>query len=100
MEVLLNSLYVSDLIAKGEFEGVKDAMDRSEFIGMCTFDQCLFHLFQQGRISEQEALRNADSRNNLQVKIHLARGIAASDHLKLHPGEEDEDDSGGKSKVR
>ena len=94
VEVLLNSLYVSDLIAKGEFEGVKDAMDRSEFVGMCTFDQSLFQLFQQGRISEEEALRNADSRNNVQVKIHLARGVIDADHLQLRPG----DMHGGESK--
>lgn len=96
VEVLLNSLYVSDLIAKGEFEGVKDAMDRSEFVGMCTFDQCLFQLFQEGRISEEEALRNADSRNNVQVKIHLARGVADANHLQLKPGELFESSKGKK----
>lgn len=88
VEVLLNSLYVADLIAKGAFEEVREAMERSEMLGMQTFDQHLFRYYQQGRISEEEALRNADSRNNLLVKIHLARGVRDASHLHLH----DEDD--------
>lgn len=94
VEVLLNSLYVSDLIAKGEFEEVKDAMDRSEIIGMCTFDQALFRYYQQGRISEKEALRNADSRNNLQVKIHLTKGVVDASHLHLHDDDGDDEGNG------
>ena len=88
VEVLLNSHYVSDIILKGEFDGVREVMERSEMIGMCSFDQSLFRFFQQGRISEQEALRNADSRNNLQVKINLTKGIADASHLHLHDDEE------------
>ena len=51
-------------------------MEKSENLGMCTFDQALFRLFEQGRITEDEALRNADSANNLRLKISLSRGNA------------------------
>ncbi len=96
VEVLLNTLYISDLIAKGEFDGVKAAMERSEMVGMCTFDQCLFRYYQQGRISEYEALINADSRNNLQVKINLSKGIVDTSHLQLDEDEEGERERKGR----
>lgn len=95
VEVLLNTLYVSDLIAKGEVEGIKEVMERSEMVGMCTFDQCLFRYYQQGRITEKEALVNADSRNNLQVKINLTKGVADASHLKLHDDDGDEEETQG-----
>lgn len=95
VEVLLNTLYISDLIAKGEVEGIKEAMERSEMVGMCTFDQCLFRYYQQGRITEKEALANADSRNNLQVKINLTKGIADASHLQLHDADDEEEETRG-----
>ncbi|MFC1748786.1 PilT/PilU family type 4a pilus ATPase [Pseudomonadota bacterium] len=94
VEIMLNSLHVADLIAKGEFEGIKQAMEHSEFSGMCTFDQCLFDLFQNGQISEDVALGNADSRNNVHVNIQLAKGKRDDEdikHLFLH-GEDAHDE--------
>lgn len=93
VEIMLNSLHVADLIAKGEFEGIKQAMEHSEFTGMCTFDQCLFDLYQDGRVSEEVALENADSRNNVHVNIQLAKGRRDDDdikHLFLHGEDEHE----------
>ena len=63
---------VQDLILKGEFEGIKEIMQKSENMGMKTFDSALFELFQEGLISEEEALRNADSPNNVRLKIKFA----------------------------
>jgi len=57
---------------KGELEGIKEIMEKSEGIAMQTFDSALFKLHQHGRITMDEALKNADSPNNLRVKIKLA----------------------------
>ena len=75
-EILLGTPLVCELIKRGEVSELKDVMEKSENLGMCTFDQALFRLFEQGRISEDEALRNADSANNLRLKISLSRGTA------------------------
>ena len=91
VEIMLNSLHVADLIAKGEFESIKQAMEHSEFSGMCTFDQCLFDLYKRGQISEEVALENADSRNNVHVSIQLSKGKCADEdikHLVLNMDEE------------
>ena len=72
-EILLGTPLVRDLIKKGEVEGIKDIMEKSEPLGMQTFDGALFKLVEQGKISEQEALRNADSPNNLRLRISLAK---------------------------
>lgn len=72
VEVLLGTPMISDLILKGEIEGIKEVMQKSENIGMKTFDAALFELFEEGRISEEEALRNADSPNNVRLRIKLA----------------------------
>ncbi len=72
VEVLLNTPYVSELIAKGEIENIKDAMGQSADQGMQTFDQALYTLYRDGKISLKEALDNADSRNNLGLRIRLA----------------------------
>ena len=70
-EVLLNSPLVSDLILKGDIHKIKEIMERSENIGMQTFDGALYKLYKSGRISYEEALRNADSQNNLRLRIDL-----------------------------
>ncbi|MDD2545277.1 MAG: PilT/PilU family type 4a pilus ATPase [Burkholderiaceae bacterium] len=75
VEVLLNSPYISELMAKGQFSDIKENMGRSTEIGMCTFDQALFQLFSAGRISLEEALHNADSRTDLALRIRLSAGI-------------------------
>ena len=79
VEVMLNSSYISDLIAKGEFSGIKEAMARSTEIGMCTFDQALYQLYTEDRISLDEALHNADSRTDLALRIRLAAGVSTHD---------------------
>ncbi len=71
-EVLLASPRVKDLIHKGKVDELKDAMEKSTTIGMQTFDQHLFTLFQDGKITMEEAIRNADSANNLRLRIKLA----------------------------
>ena len=71
VEVMLNSPLVSDLIFKGDVGGIKDIMKRSREIGMQTFDQSLFDLYEAGLISYEDALRNADSLNDLRLSIKL-----------------------------
>jgi twitching motility protein PilU len=73
VEVLLGTPTVKELILRGEIGGIKEVMEKSEEQGMKTFDKALFDLYQQGKISEEEALRNADSANNLRLRIKLAR---------------------------
>ncbi len=79
VEVMLNSPYIADLIVKGEFSGIKDAMGHSNEIGMCTFDQALYQLYTDGHISLDEALHNADSRTNLALRVRLAAGVTTQD---------------------
>ena len=71
MEIMLASPLISDLIFKGEVTGIKEVMARSTRLGMKTFDQALFDLFEDGKISYEDALRNADSRNELRLRIKL-----------------------------
>jgi twitching motility protein PilU len=71
MEIMLNTPLISDLIFKGEVAGIKEVMSRSTEAGMETFDQCLFRLFEAGRIDYEEALRHADSQNELRLRIKL-----------------------------
>ena len=71
IEILLQSALVSDLIFKGELSELKDAMTRSREVGMQTFDQALFDFYEQGIITYDEAMRNADSKNELRLRIKL-----------------------------
>ena len=71
VEIMLNSPLISDLIFKGEVHEIKEVMKRSRELGMQTFDQSLFDLFEAGRISYEDALRNADSINDLRLQIKL-----------------------------
>jgi twitching motility protein PilU len=71
MEIMINSPLVSDLIFKGEVAGIKEVMARSNEQGMITFDQFLFQLFEDGHISYDEAVRNADSQNELRLRVKL-----------------------------
>ncbi|MGB7182399.1 MAG: PilT/PilU family type 4a pilus ATPase [Burkholderiaceae bacterium] len=79
VEVLLNSPLISDLIFKGDVGGIKEIMKKSRELGMQTFDQCLFDLYEEGRISYEDALRNADSVNDLRLNIKLNSKNAESD---------------------
>ena len=71
IEILLGTETISDLIQKGDIHGIKEAMEKSEELGMQTFDSHLFRLMKEGRISITEALKNSDSPNNLQLRIKL-----------------------------
>ena len=71
VEIMLNSPLIADLIFKGEVIGIKEVMARSGEQGMVTFDQYLFQLFEAGAISYEEAIRNADSQNELRLKVKL-----------------------------
>jgi len=71
VEVLLNSPLIADLIFKGEVQEIKSIMAKSRELGMQTFDQHLFDLYEQGQISYEDALRNADSVNELRLMIKL-----------------------------
>jgi twitching motility protein PilU len=71
VEVMLNSPLISDLIFKGEVHEIKNIMAKSRELGMQTFDQHLFELHEQGLISYEDALRNADSVNELRLMIKL-----------------------------
>jgi len=76
VEILLNTPLVADLIFKGEVHSLKEAMAKSREQGMQTFDQALFDLYEAGSISYEDALRNADSLNELRLAIKL-RGKSA-----------------------
>ena len=84
MEILINSPLISDLIFKGEVAGIKEVMARSNEQGMFTFDQFLFELFEKGVIGYEEAIRNADSQNELRLHIKLDSRRAAQN---LHDDE-------------
>ena len=71
MEIMLASPLISDLIFKGEVAKIKEVMSRSNRLGMKTFDQALFELYEAGLISYEDALRNADSKNELRLRVKL-----------------------------
>jgi twitching motility protein PilU len=89
-EILLNSPLISDLIFKGEVHQIKEVMSKSREIGMQTFDQALYDLHEAGMISYEEALKNADSVNDLRLRIKLESSdtkdrdvMSGTEHLKL-----------------
>jgi twitching motility protein PilU len=71
MEIMLNSPLIADLIFKGEVGQIKEIMAKSTRLGMQTFDQALFFLYEDGTISYEEAMRNADSKNELRLRVKL-----------------------------
>jgi len=71
MEIMLKSPLIEDLIYKGEVVKIKEVMAKSNRLGMKTFDQALFDLYEDGLISYEEALRNADSKNEIRLRIKL-----------------------------
>jgi len=87
IEILLGSPRVCELIKKGEVDDVKEAMEKDENSGMVTFDRALIQLAKEGRISEDEAIRNADSQNNVRLSLSLAK-------------ESDEEDNSGLSLIK
>jgi twitching motility protein PilU len=85
IEVLLNTPLVSDMVFKGEVSGIKDVMKKSRELGMQTFDQAIFDLYEKSKISYEDALRNADSVNDLRLNIKLNSKRTSRD---LHAGTE------------
>ena len=90
VEILLNSPLIADLIFKGEVHEIKGIMAKSRELGMQTFDQHLFDLYEAGQITYEDALRNADSVNELRLAIKLnskdAQGkdvMSGIDHLDI-----------------
>ena len=91
IEIMLNSPLISELIFKGEVHEIKEIMKRSRELGMQTFDMALFDLYEDGQISYEDALRNADSLNDLRLKIKLESKTAKKgedlsaglDHLEI-----------------
>ena len=71
MEIMLNTPLVADLIFKGEVGQIKEIMAKSTRLGMQTFDQALFDLYEHSAISYEEAMRNADSKNELRLRVKL-----------------------------
>jgi len=94
VEVLLNTPYIADLIQKGKIDYVKDAMEQGSEGGMVTFDQALFDLYVAGKISKDEAIKNADSRNNVGLKIRLHEGVATSKTSEEFAIKDDEESRG------
>ena len=90
VEVMLNSPLISDLIFKGEVAEIKEVMKKSTNVGMQTFDQALFQAFEANLITLEDALRNADSLNDLrlQIKLNSSRAksldlAAGTEHLQI-----------------
>lgn len=98
VEVMINTPLMSDLIFKGEVHEMKSLMAKSNEQGMITFDQALFNLFEAGAITYEDALRNADSVNDLRLRVKLESKAAKSADLMDEVGhlqmEEEPDDSG------
>lgn len=85
IEILINTPTIADRIFKGEFNELKGIMSKSRELGMRTFDWALFELYNEGHIGYEEAIRNADSANELRLNIKLKspRGEPASAGLAL-----------------
>ncbi|MGE5490644.1 MAG: PilT/PilU family type 4a pilus ATPase [Actinomycetota bacterium] len=107
IEILLNTPTVAELLMKGQSSAIKPIMDKSRELGMQTFDQALFDLYDQGFISYDEAIRNADSTNELRLAIKLkskrgepssASGMSLSIEEEKKPEAEEEEGKAGDKK--
>jgi twitching motility protein PilU len=100
IEVMLNSPLASDMIRKGEVHGLKELMKKSTELGMQTFDQALFNLYDAGEITYEDALLHADSPNDLRLMIKLAQensgvgGLGSMGGFSLEQTEDDKKNSG------
>jgi len=96
VEILLGTPLVQDMIRRGDVHEIKEVMQKSESLGMQTFDRALYKLVEAGRISADEALKNADSPNNLRLSLSLntdkVENKAASVNLSLLDKEDHKDD--------
>lgn len=82
IEILLGTPLVRDMIRRGDIHGLKEVMEKSENLGMQTFDTALYKLFQAGRIDLDNALHNSDSPNNLRLKINLNDNVVVKESEK------------------
>jgi twitching motility protein PilU len=103
IEILLNTPTIGEMILKGNFHSIKEIMHKSRELGMCTFDQALYELYNKGWIGYDEAIRNADSANGLRLQIKLSgerkapgEGGAASTSSALSMLEDEPDDDSPK----
>ena len=71
IEIMLGSHTIKQMIMKDQLSDIKEAMQKSENMGMKTFDSALYDLVMEGRISQEEAMKNADSANNLRLRLKL-----------------------------
>jgi len=94
VEILLGTPRVQDLIQKGEVDVLKEAMEQSVQDGMQTFDHALYVLYKQGRIRYEDAIANADSANNLRLKIKLEEVGSKEEKLEASVDLKMQDDSG------
>ncbi len=90
VEIMLNSPYISELIEEARIDEIKDAMKQAELDGMQTFDQSLYELFKESKIDIEEALKNADSRNDLRLRLRLENPdeFSAYDELEIEKDEQ------------
>ena len=107
VEILLGTATVKELIKKQDIEGIKEVMAKSENLGMQTFDRALFNLYQEQRISLDEAVANADSPNNLRLMIKLAGGTESAEEssssgvsLSLEETVDESDEEEGKDGIQ
>jgi len=88
---------MKDLIKSGKVTEIKAAMETSEAYGMQTFDLALLNLFLDGKISEEEALKNADSPNNLRLKLKDTKGFKSESTFELEMEPDPEEDEEGET---
>ncbi len=90
VEILLTSPFIAELIEQGRISELKGAMKQAEVDGMQTFDQALYTLYKNGKINVDEALRNADSQNNLRLRLRLegAEGLDSEQRFSLEDDKE------------
>jgi twitching motility protein PilU len=103
VEILLGTPLVQDMIRRGDVHEIKEVMQKSENIGMQTFDGALFRLVQAGNITLDEAIKNADSPNNLRLRLNLDSSTAekkTAGTLSLLEHEEDHDDDADNTALR
>jgi twitching motility protein PilU len=85
VEVMLNTPHIADLVQKGDIENIREAIQQSNVYGMKTFDQALYELYLEGKISEEEALKHAESKNNLslQIRLNTEHDVSGNDQFSL-----------------
>lgn len=86
VEILLGTKTIQEMILRGELESIKEIMTKSENLGMQTFDSALFNLAKEGRITEEEAVKNADSPNNVRLRLKLSHEEGSDMQQSSSPG--------------